>query len=100
MRWLELTDAVGRGLRISAVKNPFAFSALHFTAEDLASVRHNYELQPRPEIILSLDAKMSGLGNSSCGPGVLAQFAVSPADNYRLHLRIQPCQQPPSAIKE
>jgi beta-galactosidase len=55
-------------------------------------VRHNYELRPRPEIILSLDAKISGLGNSSCGPGVLARYAVSPAQTYRLHLRIQPCR--------
>ena len=86
VRWVELTDANGYGLKITATKSPFSFSALHFTANDLASVRHNYELSPRPEIILSLDAKMSGLGNSSCGPGVLEQFAVSPKA-YSLHLR-------------
>lgn len=85
-RWLELTDMNGVGLKISAVENPFAFSALHFTAEDLASVRHNYELKPRPEVILSLDAKQCGLGNSSAGPGVLEKYAVPP-QNYRLHLR-------------
>ena len=89
VRWLELTDAGGNGLNISAVENPFAFSALHFTAQDLSSVRHSYELKPRPEIILSLDAKMSGLGNSSCGPGVLEKFSVPPA-NYRLHLKFSP----------
>jgi beta-galactosidase len=89
VRWVELTDAGGNGLKISAVENPFAFSALHFTAQDLASVRHNYELYPRPEIILSLDAKMSGLGNSSCGPGVLEKFSVPPT-NYFLHLKFSP----------
>ena len=86
MRWLELTDANGNGVKIYAAENPFSFSALHFTANDLASTRHNYELQPRPEIILSLDAKMSGLGNSSCGPGVLEKFSVPPT-NYSLRLR-------------
>jgi beta-galactosidase len=89
VRWVELTDADGNGLKISAVENPIAFSALHFTAQDLASVRHNYELQPRREIILSLDAKMSGLGNSSCGPGVLEKFSVPPT-NYFLHLKFSP----------
>ncbi len=89
VRWLELTDAGGNGLKISAEENPFSFSALHFTATDLAAVRHNYELQPRPEIILSLDAKMCGLGNSSCGPGVLEKFSVPP-HSYRLHLRVSP----------
>jgi beta-galactosidase len=88
-RWLELTAADGRGLKISGGGIPFAFSALHFTAEDLASVRHHYELKPRPEIILSLDAKQCGLGNSSCGPGVLERYAVPPT-RYSLKLRLSP----------
>jgi len=85
-RWVELTDARGNGLKISTGENPFSFSALHFTATDLTAVKHNFELKPRPEIILSLDAKMSGLGNSSCGPGVLEKFSVPPT-NYTLKLR-------------
>lgn len=85
-RWLALTDSTGNGLNIIATAAPFAFSALHFTALDLASVRHSYELKPRPEVILSLDAKQCGLGNSSCGPGVLEQYAVPP-QAYRLRLR-------------
>ncbi len=88
-RWVELTDTNGNGMNISTMENPFAFSALHFTVEDLTAVRHNYELKPRPEIILSLDAKMCGLGNSSCGPGVLEKFSVPPT-NYRLHLKFSP----------
>ena len=89
VRWVELTDANRNGLRVQAEENLFSFSALHFTANDLASARHNYELKPRPEVILSLDAKMSGLGNSSCGPGVLEKYSVPPT-NYFLHLRFSP----------
>jgi beta-galactosidase len=101
VRWLALTDAgtagadvrsgYASGLLVEAVDQPFSFSALHFTAGDLASVRHNSELQPRREIILSLDAKQSGLGNSSCGPGVLEKYSVPPVD-YKLHLRFSPAQ--------
>jgi hypothetical protein len=58
-------------------------------AQDLAAKRHHHELQPRAEVILSLDAKMSGLGNGSCGPGVLAKYAVPPT-NYSLSLRLSP----------
>lgn len=101
VRWLELTETnsasaqarggKGDGLRIETLGEPFSFSALHFTADDLASARHNYELHPRREIILSLDAKMSGLGNSSCGPGVLEKYAVPPA-KYHLHLKFSPIE--------
>ena len=89
VRWVNLTDADGAGLRMAGNTNLFAFSALHFTANDLAAARHNYELKPRPEIVLSLDAKMSGLGNSSCGPGVLEKYSVPPT-NYFLHLKFSP----------
>jgi beta-galactosidase len=89
VRWVELTDANGSGLKISTEGNLFSFSALHFTANDLASARHNYELKPRPEVILSLDAEMSGLGNSSCGPGVLEKYSVPPT-NYFLRLKFSP----------
>jgi len=94
VRWLALTDEKGSGLKFTAADNPFSFSALHFSASDLASARHSFELQPRPEVILSLDASMSGLGNSSCGPGVLEKYSVPPLA-CRLSLRLEAC--PPTA---
>jgi beta-galactosidase len=89
VRWLELADGQGNGLKISTVDQPFSFSALHFSVSDLATTRHDFELSPRPEVILSLDTIMSGLGNSSCGPGVLEKYSV-PAKRYLLQLRFQP----------
>ncbi|MGH7951192.1 MAG: glycoside hydrolase family 2 TIM barrel-domain containing protein [Limisphaerales bacterium] len=89
--WLKLTDARGNGLKIAAEENPFAFSALHFTAADLAAAKHDYELKPRPETILSLDAKNCGLGNGSCGPGVLECYSVPPRV-YHLQLRFCPAK--------
>lgn len=90
VRRVILSDGRGNGVTISTRAAPFAFSALPYTAADLAAVRHNYELHPRAETILSLDARQCGLGNSSCGPGVLAQYAVPPGQTYELNLRFQP----------
>lgn len=90
VRWLTLTDTNGTGLRVVAEGKPMAVSAIHFTAADLGAVRHNYELKPRPEVVLSLDAKQSGLGDSSCGPGVLERYAVLPAQTYHLRLLFRP----------
>jgi beta-galactosidase len=88
--WLTLTDAGGKGLMVWCTRGEeFAASALHFTAADLAAAKHNYELKPRAETILSLDAKQSGLGNGSCGPGVLERYAVPPKE-YRLRLEFAP----------
>jgi beta-galactosidase len=89
VRWLTLTDAGGRGLRVESVGQSMGVSALHFTAADLFAVKHDYELKPRPEVVLSLDARQCGLGNSSCGPGVLQKYAAPPT-SYSLELRFSP----------
>lgn len=89
VRWLTLTDAQGGGLCVRALSAPFSMSALSFTASDLAAAGYRHKLRARPETILSLDARQSGLGNSSCGPGVLEKYALLPG-SYRFSLRIEP----------
>lgn len=76
VRYLALTNAKGRGLCIDAIGRPFSASALHYTAQDIYAASHDYLLKARPEVILSLDAAVLGLGNSSCGPGVLKKYAI------------------------
>lgn len=93
---LTLTGADGKGIRITARDTPFSASALHYLATDLAAVRHNYELEPRPETILSIDAQQLGLGNSSCGPGVLKRYAIEKKEHL-LHFTISPAQAPLSS---
>jgi beta-galactosidase len=89
VRWLALRNSRGSGLLVMAEGEPFAASALRFTAQDLAAATHNHELNPRDEIILSLDARHCGLGNGSCGPGVLTKYAV-PVQTYSLHVGFRP----------
>jgi beta-galactosidase len=89
VRWLSLTDSSGVGLLVVA-KEPMAFSALRYTAADLDRADHTFELKPREAVILSLDAKHSGLGNGSCGPGVLPCYEVPPVP-VELHLSFRRC---------
>ena len=87
VRLLMLTDRHGKGIRVDAVEDVFSASALHYTAQDLYKETHDCNLKPRSEIILSLDAAVLGLGNSSCGPGVLKKYAIDKKE-YTLHIRI------------
>lgn len=87
VRRLMLTDRHGKGIRIDAVEDVFSASALHYTAQDLYKETHDCNLKPRPEVILSLDAAVLGLGNSSCGPGVLKKYAIDKKE-HTLHIRI------------
>jgi beta-galactosidase len=74
-RWLTLTDESGFGLEVRGLPT-IGFGAGHFTARDLTAARHTNELEPRPEVVLSLDHAQRGLGTASCGPDT--------AERYRL----------------
>jgi beta-galactosidase len=77
-RWVRLVDARGRGLEIRGVPS-IGFAASHFSAGDLTAANHVNELEPRPEVVLSLDHAQRGLGTASCGPDA--------AERYRLRER-------------
>ena len=77
VRWLELSDGGGRGLRFG-FDRPRQVSATHFRAADLAAAGHDVELRPRPETIVHLDAAHRGLGTASCGPDTIAEYLVGP----------------------
>ncbi len=78
-RWVSLTDAHGVGLM--AVGQPrIDFSAHRNTPEEFTQARHPADLVPRKEIVLILDHAQNGLGSASCGPGVLPQYKLLPAE--------------------
>jgi len=88
---VELKTKKGKGIRIEAVDKPFSFSALPYSAAFLASKTHDYELQDQGKVYLSIDCAVMGLGNSSCGPGVLKKYTV-PTTPQTLRIRILPAE--------
>lgn len=76
LKWINLEDKNRSGISFTCTKGNMSGSALHYTVEDMDKATHSYLLKPREEVILSLDAIMLGLGNSSCGPGVLKKYAI------------------------
>jgi len=86
--WLSLTDDKGKGLKVSTT-DEMSFSALHYTVQDLDKADNTWELEPRKVVVLSLDAFQLGLGNSSCGPGVLKKYVPS-TKPYLLNITLNP----------
>lgn len=57
--------------------NPFSFSALHYTAEELDNAKHNYELVPRDDTVVCIDMAQSGVGTNSCGPVLPEKYRLN-----------------------
>jgi beta-galactosidase len=75
VRWAELRDDFGTGLRLRGDR-PMSLNASRYSAHDLeraANVRH---LVQRDEIIVHLDVATAGLGSASCGPKPLSRYLV------------------------
>jgi beta-galactosidase len=87
--YLTLTNDKKQGILIEALENTFSTSALNYSVNDLANEAHECNLVPRKETILSIDCAVLGLGNSSCGPGVLKKYAIEKKE-HMLHVRISP----------
>lgn len=64
VRWLELRGGRGPGVRVEGAPR-FHFSALHVSLEDLMTTKHCWELEPRPEVFLTLDGWHMGLGGDT-----------------------------------
>lgn len=64
-------------VRFEAEKD-FSFNASEYTQEELASKRHNFELEKCDSNVICVDYKMAGVGSNSCGPAL--------AEKYRLEL--------------
>ena len=93
VRWAALTNAAGHGLLVAGVlgddEAPWLnVSAHHYSIEDLTEAKHTYELKWQDEVTLNLDYAQGGLGNGSCGPGVLPQYLLQPGElSFGLWLR-------------
>ncbi|MCR4958837.1 MAG: hypothetical protein K6B13_09615 [Prevotella sp.] len=85
---VELKTKKGKKLRIEAVDSAFSFSALPFSAQYIASKTHDYELEDQGKTYLSIDCAVMGLGNSSCGPGVLKKYSIDKSKQHQLRIRI------------
>jgi beta-galactosidase len=88
VRWVALTDEDGVGLLVTGMPE-MGVSAHHFTAQELTEATHTFDLEPRDEVILNLDHAQTGLGNGSCGPGVLPEYQLIPGE-VRFSVRLRP----------
>jgi beta-galactosidase len=60
IRWAEITDAKGRGLKLWL--NGGEFSALPYTPHELENAAHGYELPPASYTVLKMSARQMGIG--------------------------------------
>ena len=77
VRWFELRDVHGKGLRIELDK-PRMATTLHVRSEDLADATHNVYVKRSGTTVITIDAAHRGVGTASCGPDTLDKYKIKP----------------------
>ena len=88
VRWVELRDWPGQGLRID-LGAPMQVSVTRHRDDDLAAADHASDLVAASETIVHLDAAHRGVGTASCGPDTLPEYLVGPG-TYRWSWVLRP----------
>ena len=68
VRFAEITNASGFGLRFEAVNKPFIFSASHYTSNQWTKAMHRDDLVDLPTTCVNIDTSVLGAGSNACGP--------------------------------
>ena len=86
---LQIADSKGKGWQITTEGDAFSFAALPYSMEQLFTVKHDCDLEKENNTFLTLCCATMGLGNSSCGPGVLKKYSID-GSTRTMHLRFTP----------
>jgi len=100
VRWAVLTDEEGDGLMITSLSDTMEFGALHYSANELNTKLHPYELEKSEQTYLTVDLVQTGLGNGSCGPIQLNKYRVNGNQTYEFSYRMSPVTSEQSQTQE
>ena len=91
VRYVQVTDACGTGLKFSCVEAPFEMSVLPYSAAELENAMHLEELKEPSYTWVRLAAKQMGVGgDDSWGSPVHKEFRINPKEPMTLRFVISP----------
>lgn len=74
VRWAEITDGSGHGLRITALDQALNFKAVDIDNENLRKAKHMEDVIRQDKTVLHINSFMRGIGSQSCGPDTAEHF--------------------------
>lgn len=86
LRWIALYNADGNGIRIEA-EGQVNLSLDNYTDEYKHNYLHQWDMEASDDIYANFDYAQRGIGNASCGAGVLSQYVLPTSGTYGYRLR-------------
>jgi len=90
VRWLQLTNEEGSGVRITNPSKLLSFCAHTYPQESLTAAKHQEDLRDEGAVFLSVDGFLRGSGSSSCGPDTLDEYKIDLSDGLAFSFVMAP----------
>lgn len=90
VRYLTLTNADGKGIKICNGLNKLSFNAHNYTVRGQFEAKHQEEIPFADTVAVNLDGFLSGTGSHSCGPEIHDCYKVFTEDGLKFSFDIIP----------
>ncbi|MGN0533102.1 MAG: glycoside hydrolase family 2 TIM barrel-domain containing protein [Eubacterium sp.] len=74
VRWAEITDERGSGIRITALEQALDFKAVDVEEANLRKAKHIENVARTDKTVLHINGFMRGIGSASCGPDTTDKY--------------------------
>ena len=90
VRWAEVTDEKGRGIRFVATDRAFGFNLNHYDEKTLASWKHIVDYKDTDATFVNIDGFLCGVGSASCGPLPERKYRIPEKEMLRFSFFLEP----------
>ena len=99
LRWITFYNAQGNGIRVSA-EGQVNITVDNYTDEYKHQYLHQWNMQASDDIWVNFDYAQLGIGNGSCGAGVLSNYMLPTSGTYGYKLLFAPVSNVETGIKD
>ena len=99
LRWITFYNAQGNGIRVSA-EGQVNITVDNYTDEYKHQYLHQWNMQASDDIFVNFDYAQLGLGNGSCGAGVLEKYILPTSGTYAYKLLFAPVSNVETGISQ
>lgn len=93
VRWANIENKEGFGLKFSAVDSPFELGVSPYTAFELQNALHHYELPPVHYTVVTIAARQMGVGgDDSWGAPVHKEYMIDSSKDIHFEFVIGKCE--------
>lgn len=91
VRWAEITDENGHGIRITALEQALNFKAVNIDEDNLRKAKHMEDVLRTDKTVVHINGFMRGIGSNSCGPDTAEKYKkfLYPGETYSYSFKLE-----------